>query len=396
MDNHTRKSDIPKTIAEAEEIAARHGITLTAQDYSDMYAVMAERQHQMERQEIVKVRKGWVDKFNRFYPKFLQTLLGIGDVMITGVHTLLIAFGVPILLTALMTVEQQRVYYGAMLIDGREALATGIAWVLVLANLVAELVKHWEEHRQHWKEPARYEFSLRILWQQIAYILGFNSSWSAHEKSPAFWARLILRFITITILMLAVAGSMKDAMNTTGGATWFEAVVFIFTRSTLLQMVTWIGGLALAFTFVIAAQGFSQYVAKKVIEIVAIMQSNAVDKPTAIMDAVGITGAAFLMGRIKEAQKQRRAAAVVAAEMPLSVASGVQSVSIMDNQQTEDATDTHGDAIVAVDKIETKVDRAIELLKIDRSLRKLTTRQLEERFPDIGFRTWATAKNRLK
>lgn len=318
MENDTRKSDIPKTIAEAEEIAARYGITLTAQDYTDMYAVMAERQHQIERQQVVRTKRGWVDKFNQFYPRFLQALLGIGDVLTTGVHTILIAFGVPILLVALMSVEQQRVFFGAMLIDGRESLATGIAWVLVLANLVAELIIHWEEHRKHWKEPTRYEFSVRIAMQQLGYVFGLNTDWMPREKSPAFWARIILRFITITILMLAIAGSMRDAMTTTGGATWYEALAFIFTRSTLIQMVTWIGGLALAFTFVIAAQGFSQYVAKKVIEIVAIMSSNAIDKPSAIMDAVGVTGAAFLMGRIKEMQKQRRAMSA-AANMPVLV-----------------------------------------------------------------------------
>lgn len=314
MSNDTRKSEIPKTIAEAEEIAARYGITLTAQDYADMYAVMAERQHQIERQQVVtsKAAKGWVDRFNRFYPKFLEALLGIGDVLITAAHTILIAFGIPILLVALMTVEQQRVYFGAMLIDGREALAIGVSWVLVLANLVAELIIHWEEHRKDWKEPDRYDFSLRLFLQQIGYVLGLNTNWKPRKKSPAFWARVILRFITLTILMLAIAGSMRDAMSTTGGATWYEAIAYIFTRSSLLQMVTWIGGLALAFTFVTAAQGFSQYVAKKVIEIVAIMSSNAADKPNAILETVGITGAAFLMGRIKEAQKQRRTAAALA------------------------------------------------------------------------------------
>jgi hypothetical protein len=262
-------------------------------------------------------------------------LLAIGDVLITAVHTVLIAFGVPILLIALMTVEQQRVFFGAMLIDGRESLATGIAWVLVLANLVAELIVHWEEHRKGWIEPARYDFSLRLMWQRIAYLFGIDKH--PREKSPAFWARLILRCITVTILALAVAGSMQAAMNSTGAVNWADALVLIVTRSTLLQMVTWIGGLMLAFTFVISAQGFSQYVAKKVIEIVAIMQGNADDKPRRIADAAGLTAAMYLYGRLKENQRQRRVmATVTAADMPAQNVdlSGTVAVTVLDAGET--------------------------------------------------------------
>ena len=333
-------NDNPQTIQDVEAVAAKLGHTFTADDYAQAHQRAEQRQRQLEAETATQSTKQGVatlvEAFNRFYPKFLQALLALGDVLVTAVHTVLIAFGVPILLIALMAVEQQRVFFGAMLIDGRESLAAGIAWVLVLANLVAELIVHWEEHRKGWIEPARYDFSLRIIWQRIGYLLGSNTHWTPREKSPAFWARLILRCITVTILALAVAGSMQAAMNSTGAVNWADALVFIVTRSTLLQMVTWIGGLMMAFTFVISAQGFSQYVAKKVIEIVAIMQGNTDDKPRRIADAAGLTAAMYLYGRLKVYQRARRSTVAVTAAEMLTTNTGLSgeiAVTVRDESQ---------------------------------------------------------------
>lgn len=386
-------NDNPQTIQDVEAIAAKLGHTFSPDDYAQANQRAEQRTRQLEAQTSAESTKrglaAIVEAFNRFYPKFLQALLAVGDVLITGVHTVLIAFGVPTLLIALMTVEQQRVFFGAMLIDGRESLATGIAWVLVLANLVAELIVHWEEHRKGWTEPARYDFSLRIVWQRIGYLLGINTAWAPREKSPAFWARLILRCITVTILALAVAGSMQAAMNSTGAVNWADALVLIVTRSTLLQMVTWIGGLMLAFTFVISAQGFSQYVAKKVIEIVAIMQGNADDKPRQMAEAAGLTAAMYLYGRLKENQRARRISAVTAADMirDTGAISGTIPVTMTDDVPEP----TEGEPSKPK---RSKIDTAVEMLTNDRTLRKLTTRELEEK-TGIGRNTWATAKKRL-
>ncbi len=316
MNNTTPKNDVPKTIEEAEAIAAKWGITLTTQDYADAYAVMAEREHQIERQQIVssKTNKGWIEWFNRLYPKFLQSLLGIGDVFITLTQTLLIAFGVPGLLIMLLIVEQQRVEHGMALFEVIGTLAGFSATVLVLANLVFELLISWKENRADYPEPPKYEFSFRILASRLAYMLGRSSEWQPRPKSPAQRFKTVLRVITFTILVLALAGSMRSVIQDTKGS-WSDAIEYVLTQSTLLQAATWLGGLLFAFAAVLSAQALSQYVAQKVIEIVAIMSSNATDKPGAIMDAVGMTGAAFLMGRIKEAQRHRRTA-VAAAELP--------------------------------------------------------------------------------
>lgn len=312
----------PRTIPEAEAIAQKYGIMLTPQDYADMQAVMDERARHLERQlsSAGTTRHGLaalVEQFNRFYPKFLKALIGISDVFITLAQTVLIAFGVPLLLVMLMVVEQQRVYHGMALFEVVEFLAGFGSAVLVLANLVFELLISWKEHQAGYVEPPRTEFSLRLLAQRLAYMTGHKSDWKARQKSPAQRFKTVLRIITFTILALAVAGSMRSIIEQTGG-NWLEALTAVLTRSTLLQMVTWLGGLLFAFAAVLSAQALSAYVAGKVIEVIAAMQSSAEDKPRAVMDAIGITGAAFLMARIKEAQRSRRMQAAMsnAVEMP--------------------------------------------------------------------------------
>jgi hypothetical protein len=318
----------PRNIEDAERMAQKYGITLTPDDYADMQNVMQERQRQLETQlsatDTHRGRMGtFVDQFNRFYPKFLKTLIGIGDVLITGTQTVLIAFGVPALLIMLMIVEQQRVYHGMALFEIVESLAAFSAWVLVLANLVFELLIGWKENQVGYTEPPKTDFSFRTLAKRIRYILGRDTDWQPRQKSPAIRYKAVLRIVTFTILVLALAGSMRSIIQTTNG-NWVGAIWQVFTQSTLLQMVTWIGGLLFAVAAVLSAQALSQYVALKVIEVIAIMKSSTEDKPNAMLDAVGMTGAAFMMARIKERQRERRIAATAAANVP--AVSGVYQV----------------------------------------------------------------------
>lgn len=327
-----------KTIADAEALAAKYGITLTPQDYSDMEDVLAERRRQLESQADGGQRARFVDKFNKWYPKILQALLGIGDVLITMTHTILIAFGLPAVLLMLMIVEQQRVGNGMALFEIHPALATFGAVVLVLCNLLFELLINWNEHRHNYTEPPHLERSLRLFGQRLAYITGRSNNWQPRPKSPAHRERVVLRIITFTILALALAGSMDTVIQSVGG-NWLDALAAIFTRSTLLQMITWLGGLLFAVAAVISAQTLSRYVAQKVVEVVAIMNGSATNKPELVADALGVTGANFLMARISEKRTARRLSAASAADMPMAALSGVVHIgSVGSEPQTTQAS----------------------------------------------------------
>lgn len=310
--------EVPKTVQDAIEIAAQYGIELTQKDIDDAYEIANANQRQLEAQsEAISANKlrEFVDRFNRFYPRFLQTLLGIGDVLITMTQTVLIAFGVPGLLIMLLIVEQQRVDHGIGLFEVSPELTAFCATALVLGNLLFELLISWKENQAGYTEPPKFEFSLRILAGRVAYMFGRSTAWKPRPKSPAQRFKGVLRVITFTILVLALAGSMRTVIEQTTG-NWSDAIRYVLTQSTLLQAVTWLGGLLFAVAAVLSAQAISQYVAQKVIEIVAIMQSSTEDKPRAMLDATGMTAAAFLMSRITERRKMQRRAAVAAVVMP--------------------------------------------------------------------------------
>jgi hypothetical protein len=395
----------PTTIADVEALAAKVGISLTSDDYAQANTLAEQRRQQLEAQLTSEAQKqglaALVDQFNRFYPKFLQTLLGIGDVLTTMTQTVLIAFGVPVLLAMVMLVEQQRVHHGMALFEAAGPLASFGATVLVLANLVFELLISWKENQAGYIEPARHEFSFRLLAQRIAYMLGQSTNWQPRPKSPAQRFKMVLRVITFTILVLALAGSMRSVIEQTSG-NWADAIRYVLTESTLLQAVTWLGGLLFAVAAVLAAQALSQYVAQKVIEIVAIMQSTADDKPEQIANAAGLTAAMYLYSRLKDTQKTRRlAASASAADLPEANLSGTIRVpsfvtGTSDSTSNWDKSDSDSGYRNGQKPTKTtKIDQAVALLKEDKTLRKLTVRDLESRYPDIRKNTWATAKKRL-
>jgi hypothetical protein len=334
-----------RTIADAEALAAKYGIALTPQDYADMEDVLSERRRQLESHTDGQ-RARFVDKFNKWYPKILQALLGIGDVLITMTHTILIAFGLPAVLLMLMIVEQQRVGNGMALFEVHPALATFGAVVLVLCNLLFELLINWNEHRHNYTEPPHLERSLRLFGQRLAYVTGRSSDWQPRPKSPAHRERVVLRIITFTILALALAGSMDTVIQSVDG-NWWQALTAIFTRSSLLQMITWLGGLLFAVAAVISAQTLSRYVAQKVVEVVAIMNSSATNKPELVADALGVTGANFLMARISEKRTARRLSAASAADMPAPTLSGVVHIgsSVPETIGTSTETKAPGEAV---------------------------------------------------
>lgn len=376
-------NNFPKTIEEVETYAQKMGITLAPKDYADMQAVMSERQKNLEL-EVIKVESisrgrlaAFVDQFNRIYPRFLKTLLGIGDVLITGTQTVVIAFGVPILLVMLMIVEQQRVYHGMTLFEAVTPLASFGAWVLVLANIVFELLISWKENRAGYIEPPRTEFSLRILSQRISYMSGRLTDWTPRQKSPALRFKVVLRIVTFTILILALAGSMRSIIEATQG-NWLTALRSIIFESSLSQMITWLGGLLFALAAVLSAQALSQYVSQKVIEVVSVMQSTIEDKSEVALKAVGLTGAAFMMARIKERQRERRLATSVSAQR-MSPVSGVFPLVSGTVETSETSTETRQISSLVSRKLSPAVKDAVSWLdRNSETIEDMTVRQIAE------------------
>ncbi len=386
-------NDQPKTIAEVEALAAKVGITLTPDDYAAAQALADQRRQQIEREaeqaELSRSKTAaWVDQFNRWFPKVLKALQGVADVLITLTHTIMIAFGAPILLLLCMIVEHNRVSSGIALFDAGSSAAWLGSFVAVAGNLLLELLISWRKHQAKWTEPPRYDFSLRLVARRLRYMLGQSVDWQPAPKSPAHRFEALLRIITITILVLALAGSMQDVLRQAAG-DWYNAIGQILTHSTLIQIATWLGGLLFALCVVRLAQGLSHYVAERVIEVAAVLQSSGDNKFERSLEAAGATGAAALLARLKEHQRSRRSGLAMASafDMPDVGTSGIIRVTspVTDDRKVTDAP--------ANDK-RSKVDTAIVMLTDDKTLRSLTLRELENR-TGIGRNTWAVAKRRI-
>lgn len=263
------------TLQEVENYAAKNGVILTPADRAKVTAV---QQSELERQralnpETVKVTT-WADKFNEHYPRVLDALLGVGDVVLTFAKTVILAAGIPAALVGLLLVEHHRIVQGILLFDANSTFAGIAAAVLVAVNLILEFQSHHIEHVAGWKQDAARRWSLRLWFRDLKYTFGIGKDWQARELSPAARYHSLLKLVTFTILALALVGSMRDVIQTTPGR-WFDALLSIITDSDLLRMGTWLSGLLFALAAVLTAQGLSRYVAIRCVEIIASMKERA-------------------------------------------------------------------------------------------------------------------------
>lgn len=210
----------------------------------------------------------------------LDSLLIVGDWLMLGSQTVIVSFGVPLVLVLAVVVEQQRVKHGIELFEKDPALAALGSWVLVFINLVFEFQAHHIEHRAGYKTPEASEFSLRLVANRMVYIFGIGKGWQERQQSPAKRYYSVGRIVTIAILTLALAGSMRDQIAMQDGKTWFDGAVSVLTDSSLEEMSIWAGGLLFAFAAVMSAQASSRYIATRVVEIRNSMQRRKATERT--------------------------------------------------------------------------------------------------------------------
>lgn len=294
---------------EVENFAAQHGIILTPADRAKVTAV---QQSELERQRalnpIQEAAKTWADKFNEHYPRLLDAMLGIGDVVLTFSKTVILAAGIPAALAGLLVVEHHRIVQGILLFDANYTFAAIAAAVLVAVNLILEFQSHHIEHTAGWKQEASRRWSLRLWLADLKYTMGIGQNWQAREMSPAARYHSLLKLVTFTILALALVGSMRDVIQTVPGR-WFDALISIVTDSDLLRIGTWLSGLLFALAAVLTAQGLSRYVAIRCVEIIASMKERAASQKQASTPyAVEIerAGAAAALALINEKLAKRQ------------------------------------------------------------------------------------------
>jgi hypothetical protein len=312
------------TIKEVEQYAAQHGLHLSKQDRA---LIAADQQAERERLAALMPNKepGITDRFNTFYPKLLQFIIGLGETVLTFAQTVIVSLGVPVVLVLLLVVEHQRVVHGIQLFEIDFNLASSAALALVISNLVLEFQIHHIEQMHGYKEDTGRRWSLRIWARNALYKAGISeqyigmsdNAWQEQLMSPAQRSKQLLRLVTFTILSLALVGSMKTAMSTYETLAWNEALIAIATKSNMTQLMTWISGLLSSLAFVLTAQGLSRYVAIRCVEIIAAMHQNqqaaAIDPLEAAVEETGAsTGYALVNAKLQKMADKKAARAAAA------------------------------------------------------------------------------------
>lgn len=302
-------------LEQAKHYAAVNGYTLSPKDIENITRLQEAEQSRLAALQRER-RPGMVEQFNAAYPRFLKMLIGLGAVLLTLSQTLIIAFGVPLVLALVLIVEQQRVVHGIGLFEVDAALSAFAAWALVLLNLTLEFTIEYIEHQANYQVARDVRFSLRIWGRNALYTLGWGDQWTAQELSPAQRYRRLLRLVTFTILALALAGSMHTVIERQSGA-WHVAIIAIVTDSSLSEIITWLGGLLFAAAAVLAAQGLSRYVAIRCVEIVAEMDKQPQTVAAESLDSVAVQ---YILAQVaaKQAKKAEKRAGI-APDSPLAL-----------------------------------------------------------------------------
>lgn len=254
--------------------------SLNTKEIAELQAI---QQAELERYRALNIetpnQSAFVARFNATYPKFLKFLHGLGDLVLTFSQTFIVSLGVPVVLVLLMIVEQQRVYHGIALFEVDPALSAFGAWAIVILNLTLEFTIEHIEHKAGYRPDPVTRRSLRLWARSLSYFIGSHGgsgagkAWQPLPLSPAQRYRSLLRLVTATILLLALAGSMRDVIARANGA-WYVALRDIVVGSSLSLMITWLGGLLFAAAAVLSAQGLSRYVAIRCVEILAAMDQS--------------------------------------------------------------------------------------------------------------------------
>lgn len=298
------------SLQEIEQQAAKLGIRFSSADYETIRKAQAEQRKtiQTEQAAIASERgNGLADRFMNAYPKLLASIAAAGNVIITFSQAVIVNLGAPIVLVLLLIVEQQRVLHGMALFESSIELANFGAWALVVVNLGLEIIAHHIEFTKGYEAERQSRWSLRIWAKNMAYRLGVGSNWHEQALSPASWAHGALSLVTMTILALALAGSMRGVIEQQNGA-WYMAIVAIVTESSLLDMLTWLGGLLFAAAAVITAQRLSRYIAIRTVEVRRDMLGENSENQERIEQAAAIAAAAILQDKIRKAQARKSSA----------------------------------------------------------------------------------------
>lgn len=293
-----------KQFDELQEWAALNGYKLNKSDYvrlADARDRAREEHRKAERQAL-----SWHERLNQYLPSMQNAVLNLSMFVFVAARTVATTLLIPVVLVLVAIVETVRVAHGVELFEAAAWLAYLGAIALVASNIVLEFNIADIEHRAKYSKPVDAHFSLRIMAERFAYIFGIGGEWRRALHSPARRYHIMARWLKTAILLLAVAGSMRTMFESLSG-NWQAGLSQIWQQSSLLQMVTWIGGLIFAAVVVSLTSTFTAYMADLAIEAESAMPGFDASDESGYVDRQAALELKAILSSKKAAQQAKNA-----------------------------------------------------------------------------------------
>lgn len=209
--------------------------------------------------------------FDLFYPKFLNRISKISNIIYTLIKNILTTIAIPINLAFVLAVEVPRVQAGIETFDENPTHALGGAVVIVLTQMVLEFLIHNIEEANNWHEKEQYRWTLKSLTDSISYFFGIGKiEKEKYRRSPSIYYKMASNLNAAGILVLSIIGSLSSQIGAVSGqidATtnqkipWNIGLEKLFLTSDLKTFTAVIGGLIMAVVLVTISTRYSRYVA---------------------------------------------------------------------------------------------------------------------------------------
>jgi len=198
------------------------------------------------------------------YPALLEAIVAFGDTALVTIQSLYLAFGLPLLLVLMAIVEKEGIEAGLAWFLSDEAMASNGALALILFNIGVEF--QIAQMRKGDSDPG-YEWSLRIVAQDITYRLGLSKNFKRRKKPKEVRFLGLRRWVTMSVFVLALSGRMRTMIESVGDAPFIEGAQQVITTSSFSEMAQWAGGTLFTMTALFGVQILTAYIAARVIDV---------------------------------------------------------------------------------------------------------------------------------
>lgn len=223
--------------------------------------------------EIDKPKAPMLEQFEALYPQLISGIMSAGNVVMTLSQTVIISFGLLVILVVLLIVEQHGIQDGLQWFMADVQMAAFAGSAVVALNLMVDLKIVHVEHEANYKHPRTMAWSLRLWIRDVAYRLGIGKTWKPRAQSPAQRFISLRSFLTVVIFIVALSGRMRLAIQQVsqdesgGKVAYYDGIGNILHSSSLADLVAWTGGTLFTMLALLSVQNLTHYMAMVVTEV---------------------------------------------------------------------------------------------------------------------------------